>query len=65
MVVLYSTNCPKCMVLKEKLYAKQINFEECNDVEEMQKLGMTVVPVLKVNDEYLDFKAANNYINQQ
>ena len=53
------------MVLKEKLYAKHINFEECNDIEEMQKLGMTVVPVLKVNDKYLDFKAANNYINQQ
>lgn len=65
MVILYSTNCPKCMVLKEKLYAKHINFKECNDIEEMQKLGMTVVPVLKVNDEYLDFKAANNYINQQ
>jgi hypothetical protein len=53
------------MVLKEKLYAKHIDFVECNDIEEMKELGMTVVPVLKVNDEYLDFKAANQYINQQ
>jgi glutaredoxin-related protein len=65
MVTLYSTNCPKCMVLKEKLYAKHIEFTECNDTEIMKELGMTVVPVLKVNDEYLDFKAANTYINQQ
>ena len=62
MITLYSTNCPKCMVLKEKLYAKHIEFTE---TEIMKELGMTVVPVLKVNDEYLDFKAANTYINQQ
>ena len=65
MITLYSTNCPKCMVLKEKLYAKHIEFTECNDTEIMKELGMTEVPVLKVNDEYLDFKAANTYINQQ
>ena len=65
MITLYSTNCLKCMVLKEKLYAKHIEFTECNDTEIMKELGMTVVPVLKVNDEYLDFKAANTYINQQ
>lgn len=65
MVILYSTDCPRCKVLKEKLQAKNISFEECNDIEEMQRLGMTTVPFLKVEDKYLDFKEANNYINQQ
>lgn len=57
--------CPKCMILKEKLYSKHLSFTECKNIEEMKELGIATVPVLKVNDKYLDFKDANNYINQQ
>lgn len=63
MFVLYSTDCPKCIVLKEKMLGKKIDFLECNDTEEMRELGITMVPVLKVNDKYLNFKEANSYIN--
>ena len=65
MIILYSTNCPKCEILKEKLKKKKVEFEECHDIKEMEKLGITVVPVLKVNNEYLDFKKANDYINKR
>ena len=34
-VILYSTGCPKCRVLKTKLDKKNINYIENNDVEEM------------------------------
>lgn len=65
MIVLYSTGCPKCEILKEKLKNKKIAFTECNNINEMGKLGITTVPVLKINNEYLDFKTANDYINNK
>lgn len=65
MVVFYTTGCPKCGVLKKKLDAKGIKYEENNSVMEMLSLGITQVPVLKVEDKFLEFSEANNWINQQ
>lgn len=65
MIILYSTGCPKCNVLKTKLKQKNIPYEEITDVEEMQRLGITNVPVLKISDaEMLSFVEANQYINK-
>nr|DAX24493.1 MAG TPA: NrdH [Caudoviricetes sp.] len=65
MVVFYTTGCPKCGVLKKKLDAKGIKYEENNSVMEMLALGITQVPVLKVENQLLEFAEANNWINQQ
>lgn len=65
MVVFYTTGCPKCGVLKKKLDAKGIDYQENNSVHEMLELGITQVPVLKVEDQFLEFAEANNWINQQ
>jgi len=65
MVILYSTHCPRCNVLKEKLENKDIEFTEVNDVDEMLKLNIMSAPMLKVNDDLLDFKRANDWINEQ
>lgn len=65
MVVFYTTGCPKCGVLKKKLDAKGIKYEENNSVMEMLSLGITQVPILKVEDKLLEFSEANNWINQQ
>lgn len=65
MVVLYTTGCPKCGVLKKKLDAKGIKYEENDSTMEMLSLGITQVPVLKVEDKLLEFSEANNWINQQ
>lgn len=65
MVVFYTTGCPKCGVLKKKLDAKGIKYKENNSVMEMLSLGITQVPVLKVEDKLLEFSEANNWINQQ
>lgn len=65
MVVIYTTGCPKCGVLKKKLDAKGIKYEENNSVMEMLSLGITQVPVLKVEDKLLEFSEANNWINKQ
>lgn len=65
MIVLFSTGCPRCSVLKKKLEQKGIAYQENNSVEEMLALGITQVPVLKVEDDLLEFADANNWINKQ
>ena len=65
MIVLYSTGCPKCLILKKKLEQKNISYQENTSVEEMLALGITQVPVLKVGDCLLEFVDANNWISKQ
>ena len=62
-VVLYSIGCPKCSVLKKKLEANEIEYQESNDVDEMLGLGISQVPVLSVDGELLSFVEANEWIN--
>lgn len=64
-IVLYSTGCPKCNILKKKLAEKSIPYIENNNVEEMTSLGIDYIPVLRVNGKLLQFKEANDWINQQ
>lgn len=63
-IILFSTGCPKCNVLITKLNTANIDYElESENMTEILDLGFTEVPVLKVNDTYLTFKEANNWIN--
>lgn len=62
-IILYSTHCPKCNILTAKMKAKNIEYVENNDIDEMQKLGLMSVPYLSVDGELLDFAAANKWIN--
>ena len=64
-LVLYSTGCPKCNVLKRKLQQKNINYEEVTDISVMKEKGYLTVPVLEVDREAMDFRSANDWINQQ
>lgn len=61
-MILYSTGCPNCRILKEKLKAKNIAFEECNDVDKMVELGFTRVPILEVDGKFLEFQDALLYL---
>lgn len=64
-IILYSTGCPKCEVLKKKLSEKDIPYTENNSVDEMLALGITQVPILDNNGTLMDFKAAVEWINKQ
>lgn len=64
-VMLYSTGCPRCNILKKKLNEKGITFEENNDVEQMIEMNITQVPVLSVDGERMEFAQANEWINSQ
>ena len=63
-VILYSTGCPKCEVLKKKLEQKEVNYSTVCSVEEMAALGITTVPVLGVDDNLLEFGQAVEWVNK-
>lgn len=62
-VKLYSTHCPKCIILEKKLNQKNISFEEINDIDVMTAKGFMQAPMLEVDGEVMDFKQANDWIN--
>ena len=64
-IVLYSTGCPQCRVLKKKLEAKGIEFEENTNKEQMLNLNFVRVPVLEVDGKRMDFVTANKWLNEQ
>lgn len=62
-IILYSTGCPKCNVLKKKLINAGIEYTEVTDINVMTELGIDAVPMLKVNDKMLSYVDAVKYIN--
>lgn len=63
-VKLYSTHCPRCNVLEKKLTQKGIEFELIDDfdVKTLIKKGFLSAPVLVVDDNYMDFIKANDWL---
>ena len=55
-IILYSTDCPKCKVLKSKLDSKGIEYNVISDVDIMTSKGIDTVPVLEINGEMMNFK---------
>lgn len=70
-VILYTIDCPKCLVLEKKLAERGIGFKTIKDKELMLQLGFSEVPILRVvskdNNNYVDmnFTEAVQWINKQ
>ena len=62
-VILYSTHCPRCVVLEEKLEDADIKFELIEDQDIMQEKGFMSAPMLEVDGQVMDFVKANKWIN--
>ena len=62
-VVMYSTGCPKCKILKKKLDEKKGVYEEETDVEKMKSKGIERVPVLEVEGKLFSYSEAVKLIN--
>lgn len=65
MPTLFSTGCPKCIILKKKLSQKGIKYTEVNDTQQMLDMGLKSVPWLEVDGQMMDFNQANQWINEQ
>jgi glutaredoxin len=64
-IILYSTGCPRCNVLKKKLSEKNITYTENTSTEEMLALGITEVPVLSLDGVLLNFREAVDMLNAE
>lgn len=62
-ITLYTIDCPKCKIIEKKLNSSNINFDVCKDTKLMEEKGIDLLPVLEVNEKLMNFKEANNWIN--
>lgn len=62
-MTLYTTGCPKCVMLKRKLDAIGAKYDVCNDEDKMIQMGMMSAPMLEVDGSMMDFNAAIKYLN--
>lgn len=63
MIILYSTHCPKCKVLEQMLQKKNIDYMLEENIEIMLSKGFSEAPILEINNQYLNYKEATNWIN--
>lgn len=64
MIILYTTGCPICELLKSHLDQAGIAYEICHDTNEMKRLGITHVPVLGVDGTLYDTREALAYAKE-
>ena len=64
-IILYSTGCPKCTVLKKKLDSLNLSYQIITDKTTMKNLNFTHVPVLEVDGKRMNFMDANNWIKSK
>ena len=65
-IILHTTpSCPRCKILKERLNAANIKYEENSDVEKMLLMNIQNVPVLEVDSKLMDFSTAIKWIGER
>lgn len=52
-ITLYTTHCPQCNILEKKLKNAGLEYNVCEDPEEMIRLGYYAAPLLRVDDDPL------------
>ena len=65
MVKLYSTHCPQCNTLEIKLNRAGIEYEICDNIEEMRAKGFKAAPVLETEDGIFNFVNAIKWVNSK
>lgn len=65
MITLYTINCPNCKILEERLRLRGIKFEICSDVDKMLSMGMSTMPVLEVDNTFMNFQQAFAWVENQ
>jgi glutaredoxin-related protein len=64
-VILYSTGCPKCNILKKKLADAKIDYKVIEDVDVMLSKGLKEVPWLEVDGNLMNFVDSSKWINER
>lgn len=66
-IVLYTIDCPKCLVLEKKLKEKNIKFLKVSDKETIKAKNYSdwSFPVLEVGGTPMGYKTAVQWVNNQ
>lgn len=64
-IILYTTHCSKCNILKNKLDKLNIKYTELDSVDEMISLGFTTSPILLVDGKAMDFISAIGWVREK
>lgn len=54
--ILYTTHCPMCKMLKQKLDALNMIYMECDDINIMAEKGITRVPMMQIEGELMGLR---------
>ena len=65
MVVLYTINCPKCLILDKKLNDKKIEHTICTDESIMEAKGFETLPMLEVDGQIMNYGEAVKWVNER
>lgn len=63
-IILYSNNCPKCKILKDRLDQKGLSYSICSDEELMISKGFRSMPILEVDGNVYMYFEAIKYIKE-
>ena len=66
-IVLYTIDCPNCIILEKKLKTKNIEFLKVSDEETIRAKGFgnSSFPILEVDGLTMDYKTAIQWVNNQ
>ena len=62
-IVLYTTNCPQCMMLEGALKNKGLSFQTVYGEEEILKRGYHSAPILEADGKTMSFAEAVRWVN--
>ena len=66
-IVLYTIDCPNCLILEKKLKAKNIEFLRVSDEDTIRARGFGdfSFPILEVDETIMNYKTAIQWVNNQ
>lgn len=65
MIIMYSTHCPKCLILEKKLNEAGIDYNVCEDEALMKEKGFDFMPVLEVDGQIMNYGEAVKWVNER
>ena len=66
-IILYTIDCPNCIILEKKLKVKNIEFLRVSDEETIRAKGFgdSSFPLLEVGGVVMNYKTAIQWVNNQ
>ena len=64
-IILYTIDCPNCLILEKKLKAKNIDFLRVSDEDTIKAKGFgdSLFPILEVDGVVMDYNTAIQWVN--